>query len=356
MIRNLDHDALPGPCSCCDTITIGRRGLLMGAAALAATGAARAQTDEKPHRIDVHHHIVPPTWFDALKKAKLDNPPMSSWTPQRSIEDMDKAGIATSITSPTTPQVGFLAAPDAARIARESNEYAKKLMADHPGRFGVFAMLPMPYIDESLKEIAYVLDTLNVDGIGMMTSYGDKWLGYPQFAPVFEELNRRKATVYTHPTSANCCVNLVRGLSDATVELGADTTRTIANLIFSGAAQNYADINFIFSHGGGVLTAVAERLEIQMVTTPPCKDMFTRETVDGQLRRFYYDTAQVSNAVTIGALAKLVSVSQIVFGTDYPYRTGAEHVKGLAVNFNAGELKAIDRDNALRILPRLRTA
>jgi predicted TIM-barrel fold metal-dependent hydrolase len=356
MIRRHDHDALPGPCSCCDTITIGRRGLIAGAAALAAAGAARAQTEDKPHRIDVHHHIVPPTWFAALKQAKLDNPPMSGWTPQRSIEDMDKAGIATSITSPTTPQVGFLAAPDAARIARESNEYAKKLMTDHPGRFGVFAMLPMPYIDESLKEIAYAFDTLNVDGIGMMTSYGDKWLGYPKFAPVFEELNRRKATVYTHPTSANCCVNLVRGLSDATVELGADTTRTIANLIFSGAAQNYADINFIFSHGGGVLTAVAERLEIQMVSTPPYKEKFTRETVDGQLRRFYYDTAQVSNAVTIGALAKLVPVSQIVFGTDYPYRTGAEHVKGLAANFNAGELKAIDRDNALRILPRLRTA
>ena len=74
-------------------------------------------------------------------------------------------------------------------------------MADHPGRFGVFAMLPMPYIDECLKEIEYAFDTLKVDGIGMMTSYGDKWLGYPQFAPVFDELNRRKATVYTHPTS-----------------------------------------------------------------------------------------------------------------------------------------------------------
>ncbi len=356
MIRRHDHHALPARCSCCDTVTIGRRGFLAGTAALAATGAADAQTGEKPHRIDVHHHIVPPTWFDALKKAKLDNPPMSGWTPQRSIEDMDKAGIATSITSPTTPQVGFLPPADAARISRESNEYAKKLMADHPGRFGIFAMLPMPYIDESLKEIEYVFDTLNADGIGMMTSYGDKWLGYPQFAPVFQELNRRKATVYTHPTSANCCVNLVQGVSDATVELGADTTRTIVSLVFSGAAQRYGDINFIFSHGGGVLTAVAERLQIQMVSTPPYKDKFTRETVDGQLRRFYYDTAQVSNAVTIGALAKLVPVSQIVFGTDYPYRTGAEHVKGLAANFNAGELKAIDRENALRILPRLRTA
>ncbi len=339
-------------CLCCGPV-LGRRSFLAGAAALTATGA---RADEPPHRIDVHHHIVPPTWLDALKTAKLDTPPMSSWTPRRSIDDMDKAGIATAITSPTTPQVGFLPTADAARVAREANEYANRLMTDHPGRFGVFAMLPMPHIDECLREIEYAFDTLKVDGIGMMTSYGDKWLGYPQFAPVFDELNRRKATVYTHPTTANCCVNLVQGVGDATVEYGADTTRSITNLIFSGAAQRYADVNFIFSHGGGVLTAVAERLEIQMVATPPYKEKFTREMVDGQLRRFYYDTAQVANAVTIGALAKLVPVSQIVFGTDYPYRTGAEHVRGLAEQFNADELKAIGRDNALRILPRLRAA
>jgi 6-methylsalicylate decarboxylase len=336
-------------CSCHPFLN--RRGFLAGATALAARGA-QAQTT--PHRIDVHHHIVAPSWLDALKKAKFDNPPMSNWTPQRSIEDMDKAGTATAITSPTTPQVGFLPASDAARIARESNDYAKRLMTDYPGRFGVFAMLPMPYIDESLKEIEYAFDTLHVDGIGMMTSYGDKWLGYPQFAPVFDELNRRKATVYTHPTTANCCVNLVQGIGDATVEYGADTTRTIANLIFSGTAQRCGDINFIFSHGGGVLTAVAERMQIQMVNTPPYKGKFTRNIVDDQLRRFYYDTAQVAGAVTIGALAKLVPTSQIVFGTDYPYRTGAEQAQALAQRFGAGDLKAIDRDNALRILPRLR--
>jgi predicted TIM-barrel fold metal-dependent hydrolase len=188
----------------------------------------------------------------------------------------------------------------------------------------------------------------------MMTSYGDKWLGYPQFAPVFDELHRRKATVYTHPTVANCCVNLVQGIGGAAVEYGADTTRTIVSLIFSGAAQRYADINFIFSHGGGVLTSVAERLQIQMVTTPPYKGKFTREIVDSQLRRFYYDTAQVAHAVTIDALAKLVPTSQIVFGTDYPYRAGEEQARALAERFDADDLKAIDRDNALRILPRLR--
>ena len=157
-------------------------------------------------------------------------------------------------------------------------------------------------------------------------------------------------TVYTHPTGANCCVNLVKGVSDAAVEYGADTTRTIASLIFSGASMKYADVNFIFSHGGGVLTAVAERMRIQMVTTPPYMGKFTREMVDHELKRFFYDTAQVSNEVTIQALAKLVGVSQILFGTDYPYRTGAEHVAGLGKRFSTRELAAIDSGNALRIL------
>jgi 6-methylsalicylate decarboxylase len=330
----------------------GRRHLIMGS--LAAAVAPSAFAVSQPHRIDVHHHLVPPAWVDAVKRAKLDNPPMVSWTPEKSLEDMDKAGTATSITSPMPPHVGFLPAAEAAKVARESNAWARQLATDHPGRFGMFAMLPMPYIDESLKEIEYAFDTLKADGVGMMTNYGDKWLGYAEFAPVFDELNHRKAVVYTHPMSPSCCVNVVKGVSDGTVEWGADTTRTLANLIFSGASARYNDINFIFSHGGGVITAVAERLRIWMLNTPPYKGKFTREMVDHELNRFYYDTAQVSNEVTIQALAKLVPVSQILFGTDFPYRTGAEHVTGLTERFNGEDLAAIDRANALRILPNWR--
>jgi predicted TIM-barrel fold metal-dependent hydrolase len=330
----------------------GRRHLVLGG--LAAMFAPAASAQPKPHRIDVHHHLVPPAYVDAVRRAKLDNPPMTSWTPEKSLEDMDKAGTATSILSPMPPQLGFLPAAEAAKVARESNEWARQLANDHRGRFGVFAMLPMPNIDESLKEIAYAFDTLKVDGVGIMTNYGDKWLGYPDFTPVFDELNRRKSVVFTHPISPNCCVNLVKGVPDAAVDWGADTTRSITSLIFSGAAARYADIDFIFSHGGGVLAAVAERLRIQMVTTPPYKGQVSRDMVDAQLKRFYYDTAQVSNEVTIRALADLVGVPQIVFGTDFPYRSSAEHVAGLTARFNAEDLASIDRDNALRILPRWR--
>src|SRR4051794_35200753 len=153
----------------------GRRHLFLGSLAAAFASSAfgsGARAADKPHRIDVHHHIVPPPWLAALKDAKLDNPILTNWSPAKSLADMDAAGIATSIVSPTQPQVNFLQAADAARVARESNDWAKKLTSDHAGRFGMFAMLPMPHIDESLKEIAYVFDTLKADGIGMMTNYG----------------------------------------------------------------------------------------------------------------------------------------------------------------------------------------
>jgi predicted TIM-barrel fold metal-dependent hydrolase len=337
-----------------------RRTLLTGSAAAVATSgtagfAPKVSAQAKPHRIDVHHHVVPPSWLQAMNLIGRSNPPLINWSVQKSLEDMDNGGVATSIVSPTSPQVTPLSKEAAVHIAREANEFGVKMMADHPGRFGVFATLPLPYIDEALKEIAYVFDTLNVDGIGMMTSYGDKWLGYSYFDPIWQELNRRKAIVYTHPTDANCCVNLVQGEAPSGIEWGTDTTRSLINLIFSGTTQKYPDIKFIWSHGGGALVAFAERFLIQWANTPPYKGKFTSQQIQTELNHFYYDTAQVSLAGTLAALAKLVPVSQIVYGTDFPYRTAADHTKGVNTTFSGDDLKAVDRENALRLIPRLKT-
>ena len=354
-------------CKCCPADPKGtstRRGFLSTMGSLGSLGtlgtlgtlgmldSATAQTSAKPHRIDVHHHLSPPEWVSSLKKSNLDSPPVNDWTPQRSLDDMDKAGIATAMTSPTLPAVGFLAAAEAARVARASNEYARKLADQYPGRFGVFALLPMPHVDETLKEIAYAFDVLKADGVAFMTSYADKYLGDKAFAPIMDELNRRKATAYTHPNDPTCCVNLNTGVPPVIIEYGTDTTRTIASLIFSGTSARCKDINFIFSHGGGTLSSVTERFTVQIVSYPAYKQRgFTGESVMNEIKRFYYDTAQCANPIAMASITKMVDVSQIVFGTDYPYRTGIDHVKGLSSIFNAKDLKAIDRDNALRILP-----
>jgi predicted TIM-barrel fold metal-dependent hydrolase len=188
-----------------------------------------------------------------------------------------------------------------------------------------------------------------------MTSYGKKWLGDASFDPIWEELNRRKAVVYTHPTTNACCVNLVHGVPVTVVEFGADTTRTIASLILSGTSQKYRDMSWIFSHGGGALAAFAERFQVQLVTSPPYNEKFTRASMEVELRRFFYDTAQISQTITLGMLAKLVPVSQIVYGTDFPYRTGLDHTQGVSANFSGTDLDAIDRGNALRLMPQLRS-
>jgi predicted TIM-barrel fold metal-dependent hydrolase len=352
---NASHTYVSG-CACHGKLQ--RRGFLqslggLGAlGALASAGCASFVEPVKPHRIDVHHHISPPPWVAALKKSRLDSPPVNQWTVEQSLADMDKAGIATSMTSPTLPAVGFLPAAEAAAVARASNEYARKLADQYPGRFGVFALLPMPHVDETLREIEYAFDVLKADGVAFMTSYGDKFLGDKAFEPIMNELNRRKAVAYTHPNEPACCRNLSTGVPSVIIEYGTDTTRTIASLIFSGVAARNPDVNFIFSHAGGTVTALTERFNTQAVRLPHLKERgFNFDTVMAQIQRFYYDTAQAANPIAMASLTKMVKVSQIVFGTDYPYRTGIEHVQGLGPLFNASELRAIDRDNALRILP-----
>jgi predicted TIM-barrel fold metal-dependent hydrolase len=218
----------------------------------------------------------------------------------------------------------------------------------------VFALLPMPHVDATLKEIAYAFDVLKADGVAFMTSYDDKFLGDAAFAPVMDELHRRKATAYTHPNNPACCMNLA-GVPPVIVEYGTDTTRTITSLIFSGTSARCKDINFIFSHAGGTVTALTERLTVQIVSMPQFRQ-FTGEGVAAELQRFYYDTAQASNPIAMASLTKMVASSQIVFGTDYPYRTSEEHVRGLSALFGPEDLKKIERENALRILPQLRGA
>jgi predicted TIM-barrel fold metal-dependent hydrolase len=264
---------------------------------------------------------------------------------------MDKAGVSTAVLSITTPGVSFGDDALARRLARECNEYAARLVADHPGRFGNFAILPWPNAEASLREIEYSLDALKADGIGMLTSYGDKWFGDPYFAPVFEELNRRKAVIYTHPTSANCCRNAMPGIPDTAIEYGTDTSRAIVRTVFSGSSVKYPDMRIIFSHAGGSMPFLIERL-VNLAKTPQYAAQLPKGYV-AEATKFYYDTAQASNAAAMGALRKVAPVSQIVFGTDYPFRTSAEHVRNLKECgvFNAAELRAIHRDNALNLLP-----
>jgi predicted TIM-barrel fold metal-dependent hydrolase len=267
---------------------------------------------------------------------------------------MDRAGVATAITSVTTPGVWIGDDEQGRRLARESNDYAARLAGDYPGRFGIFAAVPLPQIEASLREIEYGLDVLEADGIALFTSYRDNWLGDPAFEPVMAELNRRKAVVFVHPEAPLCCRGLLPGVHEHVLEYGFDTTRAITRILFSGTALRYRDIRWIFCHGGGTTPFLAERL----VRAPGLNTSLAQYVPDGvlaELQRFHYDVAQVAHPMALAALSRLVPVSQILWGTDFPFRFGTEYVKGLAeFGFSEEDLRKIDRENALRLLPRWR--
>lgn len=334
-----------------------RRGFLsqlagLGAGALLSGCAGQTPAVAVRDRIDIHHHLFSPAYVAELAKANQAPPIVKNWSVAKTLDDMAKAGVATAMLSVTTPQVSFTDAANARRIARESNEWTAKLARDNPGRFGSFAMLPMHDTDSALRELEYALDVLKADGIGLLTSYGDKWLGHASFAPVMNEINRRKAILYTHPTAADCCRNLQPEVPPTVVEFGTDTTRTIVDIVFSGTAARCPDINFIFSHAGGTLPFLTERL-LKMPVLDPKLAPRVPNGVLHELKRFYYDTAWSAHPGALASLTKLVSVSQILLGSDYPYRTGADNVQGLRdYGFSDADLQAITRGNALRLMPK----
>lgn len=323
-------------------------GALLPATALAAI----APSPPKPYRIDIHHHLLPPSYIAAIAARRVGS--TAHWSPQKSLEDMDRSGIATSVVSLIQPGVWLGEAGEARRLAREANDYGAKMAGDHAGRFALFAALPLPDAEGSLKEIEYALDTLKAPGIGLMTSYGSKWLGDASFAPVWEELDRRKAVIYTHPLAPDCCRNLVKDVPTSAIEFATDTTRTMASLVFSGTAAKYPDIRWIFSHSGGTAPFLLSRF------TRYETEMKERETrlprgVMHEMKKFHYDTAQGNHAGALAALTRLVPVSQLLFGTDFPFRDGTEEIQGLtAFRFKPRDLRAIERGNALKLMPGLK--
>ncbi len=316
------------------------------------------------HAIDVHHHIVPPFYLDeyrdkiaAGRGGKL-SPAWAGWSPEHSIAAMDDVGVATSVLSLSTPGVWFDDAERARNTARRVNEYAAGLVAKYPRRYGFFAAVPLPDPEGSLAEIAYALDTLKADGIGLLTSYGDMWLGDERFAPVMAELNRRKVVTFVHPSVPFCCRNLFPEVIPMIAEVPADTTRTVTNMLFKGTFRRWRDIRWIFCHAGGFVPMVAPRISYygreEMKVQAP-------DGVEAELARLYYDLGGTVSKPAIAALLALAPVSQVLMGSDFPYVPLTDTTEGLAALSRAGlgltpaDMAAITRGNALRLMPGLGT-
>lgn len=310
-------------------------------------------------RVDVHHHFYPPQYLEAMRQLPGRDggaaafPGVSQWTTARTVEEMDRHGVKTAILSLSPPGPRMLDAAGNRKLARLCSDYGAQMARDNPGRFGLFAPMPMPDIDGTLREIEYALDTLQADGIGLMTSYGDKWVGDPSFDPVFAELNRRKALVYIHPLAANCSLDLMAWVPDALIEYPHDTSRAIVSLLFSGTLARLPDIRFVFCHAGGTIPMLAGRIAHSGSNRPFLARV--PKGIDHELKKLHYDVALAAFRPSLAALLAYVPASQVLLGSDYPFSSIGLSVKGLEEAGLAQEIKdAIYGGNAARLMPRLK--
>jgi predicted TIM-barrel fold metal-dependent hydrolase len=342
---------------------LSRRNVIGGLAALGATASlgtgVRAQAPTPPKIIDTHHHIYPPRYSKAnIKRLMADTTALPAsayldWTPQTALDQMDKGGVATAIVSMTSPGVWWGNDAEGRRWARECNDYGAKMAQDHPGRFGMFAALPLPDTKGSISEIAHTQDVLKLDGIGLLSSYKGKLLGDKSFAAVFDEINRRKLTVFVHPTMS-CCGNIIPGVATPVLEFPYDTGRTIVSLLMSGTFVRCPDVRFIFSHGGGPVPMLNARITGAIDRLPD--DQRAKIAPNGamkELQKLFYDVASVANPVSLAALTKMVPMTQITFGSDAPFGSIIAMAKGLDTSGLPPEaIAAIRRDNAARMFPK----
>jgi 6-methylsalicylate decarboxylase len=310
------------------------------------------------HRIDVHQHVVPAFYAEAL--ASHGGDPSGSvtpdWSPGRAIAFMDSQQIATGILSVSTPSVVGWAQDERRQMARRINEYTADLVAQRPDRFGSFATLPLPDIDGALAEAEYALGTLHADGVVVMASYTGKYLGDPAFEPLWAELDRRHAVVFEHPgdTPGQPPLPPAAGVAPPMANFPFETTRTAVQLVLNGIVDRYPGAHIILSHAGGFLPYGSLRFaELARVFNPGAA---SPDAILASFRRFYFDTA-LSSGAALPTLKAFASPGHILFGTDFPYDHGVSAAFTAALDtsdsLTADDQTAISHHNAQALFPRL---
>jgi 6-methylsalicylate decarboxylase len=314
-----------------------------------------------PHRIDVHHHLIPAVYADALAQlgiTEVAGRELPAWSAELSLEVMDRHGIATAVLSVSAPGVHFGDDAAARALARRSNEAAAETVAAHPARFGSFATLPLPDLDGALDEAAYALDTLGADGVVLLSSHHDgSYLGDPRFDELLAELDRRRAVVFIHPAIPAIAARIPVDIPVFAMEFTFDTTRAVFNLAYTGALERYPNIRFVCAHAGGTVPYLVARFDLLWFQDPELADRAPRGG-SAYLADLYYDTALSANPHALRSLTELVGADHILFGSDFPFApelaTGMQ-VAGLAAydGFSADELHRVERGTARTLFPAL---
>jgi predicted TIM-barrel fold metal-dependent hydrolase len=306
-------------------------------------------------RIDAHVHILPPDYRAELERRSLLPPGIPPWSPELVDDLMTRHDIDAAVLSLAPPGAFFGDQGLADELARLVNERTAEFVATAPERFAGLAVLPLPDVDAALAELRHALDVLRLDGVALLSNAGGAYLGDPAWDPLFDELDRRGAYVFLHPTMPPPPLPLPQH-PVWLYEFPFDTTRAVVNLIYSGTLERCPRIRLQVAHLGGTAPFLAHRIA-SLAAREPERASRAPAGALAQLRRLYYDTGLSNNAVALAATLEVADIGQVVFGTDWPYADlppAGDPAPGLA-NLADADRAGIDAANIAALVPRLAT-
>ena len=273
---------------------------------------------------DIHQHYIPESYKQALLKhgtkgTESDGLPLPKWSVEEQLKFMDNFNIKTAYISLASPHPYWNDEKETINIIREINNEGAEIVKKYHERFKLLATLPLPNVENSIKEIDYAYDTLNAVGIKLPTNAGGIYLGEKYFEPIFEKLNERKAVIVLHPVSqAEIPDTIFKGYPPAVVQYLQETTLTVMNIILSGTLEKYTNIKIVIPHGGALLCALADRLEA-MQGLLELKAGKKLPSVKETLSKFYYDLAGFPVPNQLYGLLNITNSEHLLYGSDYPY-------------------------------------
>lgn len=280
-----------------------------------------------PGIIDVHSHALLPEWLRAVaaeqgrpgQTPQILGRPAPSWSEDEHLAMMDDNGIAASVLSwpSATECVSGGAAQD---LARSMNETFAGIVGRRPRQFGAFAVLPLDDVDRMLDESVHALDVLGLDGVSCTPQMQGHYLGEARFDDWFAALDARHAVLFIHPSVPPGLDAMHSVMHPAILEFMFETTRAIANLIFSGTRRRFPNVRILCAHGGGAAPYLAHRMAVM---GGPIGGLFggnamSREDVMADLRTFYFDLTASTAALQVDALSAMTDPSHLMLGFDFP--------------------------------------
>ncbi|WP_410631565.1 amidohydrolase family protein [Amycolatopsis sp. cmx-4-83] len=267
--------------------------------------------------VDVHAHFLTPEYVEAAIEAGHGSPDgmpgWPTWDAARHLELMDRWGVAVALLSISSPGTHFGDDAAARKLARQVNHAGAEIRRAHPDRFGHFASLPLPDVDGALAELAHAVDELGCDGVTIETNAGGRYLGDPAFAPLWTELEHRRTPVFVHPTSPPHAEVIALGRPRPMLEFLYDTGRAVSDLVFSGTLTRYPGIPWIFTHGGGVLPLLADRLELFRTAAGEAGGPAVLE----QIGDLWFDIAGTPFPNQVPAFERAFGAERLLYGSDY---------------------------------------